>query len=44
MAEKTYVEEINRSLYDFRDKVDAAFSCYDKMVTVPQREALADEE
>ena len=25
MAEKTYVEEINRSLYDFRDKVDAAF-------------------
>ena len=24
-------------------KVDAAFSCYDKMVTVPQREALADE-
>ena len=27
-----------------RDKVDAAFSCYDKMVTVPQREALADEE
>ncbi|MBQ7519308.1 MAG: sodium:solute symporter, partial [Clostridia bacterium] len=26
-----------------KDKVDAAFSCYDKMVTVPQREALADE-
>ncbi|MBR1606568.1 MAG: sodium:solute symporter [Clostridia bacterium] len=26
-----------------RDKVEAAFSCYDKMVTVPQREALADE-
>ena len=24
-------------------KVEAAFSCYDKMVTVPQREALADE-